>query len=126
MNCTPFKTPTPFLQKDEMKADTPLSVDQSPSAVVSGRGRGKGTTRKPKNPKTPPVNTQQQPALTGQQPQQGAQQPGQQQQQQMGQQQQLPQQQQQMNPQQQMGQMQMNIQMGSNVCRHKFVGSYAC
>ncbi|XP_065362312.1 mediator of RNA polymerase II transcription subunit 12 [Calliphora vicina] len=124
-------TPTPFLQKDEMKADTPSSVDQSPSAVVSGRGRGKGTTRKrkPKNSKTPPVNTQQQPPLVGQQTQQGAQQTANQQQQpqqqqQLGQQaqqqQQVAQQQQQINPQQQMGQMQMNMQMGSNVNMQQF------
>ncbi|XP_036340726.1 mediator of RNA polymerase II transcription subunit 12-like [Rhagoletis pomonella] len=44
--------------KDEMKPDTPSSVDQSPSAVTSGRTRGKGTTRKrkPKNSKTSPTN----------------------------------------------------------------------
>ncbi|XP_055373234.1 mediator of RNA polymerase II transcription subunit 12 [Condylostylus longicornis] len=46
--------------KDDMKADTPSSVDQSPSAPATGRGRGKGTRkpRKPKAPKTPPVNQQ--------------------------------------------------------------------
>lgn len=55
-----------------MKADTPSSVDQSPSAVVSGRGRGKGT-RKPRKPKskTPPViNSQQTPQQMPQQQQQ--------------------------------------------------------
>lgn len=82
-----------------MKADTPSSVDQSPSAVVTGRGRGKGTTRKrkPKNPKTPPVNAQQTPQqIPGPQlgqggPQQAGQQqvPNTQQQQQQQQQQQV-------------------------------------
>lgn len=94
-----------------MKADTPSSVDQSPSAVVgTGRGRGKGTTtrkRKPKNPKTPPViNTQQQQPQLAPQPQQP---PNAQQQQQMQQQQHM-QQQMQPNP---MGQMPMNMQVGS-------------
>ncbi|XP_067647915.1 mediator of RNA polymerase II transcription subunit 12 isoform X2 [Eurosta solidaginis] len=43
--------------KDEMKADTPLSVDQSPSAAASSKARGKGTTRKrkPKTSKTSPT-----------------------------------------------------------------------
>ncbi|XP_037934116.1 mediator of RNA polymerase II transcription subunit 12-like [Teleopsis dalmanni] len=89
--------------KDEMKADTPSSVDQSPSAVVSGRGRGKGTTRKrkTKNPKTPPVNTQVQPQMTAQQQQQQQQQTSSATQQQTTQQ---------LNP-NQMGQMQMNMQV---------------
>lgn len=100
-----------------MKADTPSSVDQSPSAVVggTGRGRGKGTTtrkRKPKNPKTPPVvNTQQQqPQLAPQpqQPQNVQQQQLQQQQQQQQHMQQQHMQQQQMQP-NQMGQMPMNM-----------------
>ncbi|KAL9908703.1 mediator complex subunit kohtalo isoform 2-T2 [Glossina fuscipes fuscipes] len=113
--------------KDEMKADTPSSVDQSPSAVVTGRGRGKGQTRKrkPKNPKTPPVTpqaqmVQQQGQLPQQQPNSQQQQLSQQQQQQQSQQQQQQsQQQQQMNP-QQMGQMQMNMQLGSNVNMQQF------
>ncbi|KAH8373428.1 hypothetical protein KR009_006618 [Drosophila setifemur] len=97
--------------KDEMKADTPSSVDQSPNAVVgsTGRGRGKGTTkrnRKPKNPKTPPVNAQQQQPQLAPQPQQP---PNVQQQQQMQQQQQQQHMQQmQPNP---MGQMPMNMPM---------------
>ncbi|XP_039485003.1 mediator of RNA polymerase II transcription subunit 12 isoform X1 [Drosophila santomea] len=100
--------------KDEMKADTPSSVDQSPSAVVggTGRGRGKGTTtrkRKPKNPKTPPVvNTQQQQPQLAPQPQQP--QNVQQQQMQQQQQQQQHMQQQQMQP-NQMSQMPMNMPM---------------
>lgn len=78
-----------------MKADTPSSIDQSPSAVVSGRGRGKGTRkpRKPKNAKTPPVNPQQPPQMNPQQVLQ----------------QQL--QQQQMHPNHQMGPMHMNMQV---------------
>ncbi|XP_012157623.1 mediator of RNA polymerase II transcription subunit 12 isoform X2 [Ceratitis capitata] len=54
--------------KDEMKPDTPSSVDQSPSAVTSGRGRGKGTTRKrkPKNAKTSPTNITTQPQMAPQ------------------------------------------------------------
>lgn len=78
-----------------MKADTPSSMDQSPSAVVSGRGRGKGTRkpRKPKNAKTPPVNPQQPPQMTQQVLQQQLQN------------------QQQMHPNHQMGQMHMNMQV---------------
>lgn len=81
-----------------MKADTPSSVDQSPSAVVTGRGRGKAPTRKrkPKNPKTPPANTQAQPTL-----------------QQLQQTQQTTPQQINSNP---MNQMQMNMQV--NYCRN--------
>ncbi|XP_053952876.1 mediator of RNA polymerase II transcription subunit 12 [Anastrepha ludens] len=83
--------------KDEMKPDTPSSVDQSPSAVTSGKTRGKGTTRKrkPKNSKTSPsnVSTPSQMAPQPQQSQVQSQNP------------------QQMNSQSQINQMQINTQV---------------
>ncbi|XP_054085206.1 mediator of RNA polymerase II transcription subunit 12 isoform X1 [Zeugodacus cucurbitae] len=82
--------------KDEMKPDTPSSIDQSPSAVTTGRTRGKGTTRKrkPKVSKTSPTNipTHTQVAQQSQQPQVQSQTP------------------QQMNAQGQINHMQMNTQ----------------
>lgn len=84
-------------QKDEMKADTPSSIDQSPSAPVSagGRGRGKGTKRPKKAKVTTPApvvpTMQQQQQQSSQLPQQQA--LMQQQQQQQVQLQQQPQQQ---------------------------------
>lgn len=80
-----------------MKPDTPSSIDQSPSAVTTGKTRGKGTTRKrkPKISKTSPTNipTQTQVTQQSQQPQVQSQTP------------------QQLNPQGQINHMQMNAQV---------------
>ncbi|XP_055677088.1 mediator of RNA polymerase II transcription subunit 12 isoform X2 [Lutzomyia longipalpis] len=71
--------PLPEKPKEDMKADTPSSVDQSPSAMIGTNGRVKPKGRRPRKPKPGPANI---PINQPQQPQPPPQQQQQQQQQQ--------------------------------------------